>query len=92
VPSLFVLFRLVLTGRFDTGVHLAISPFGGGGPATGPRLLPLAFPLALGLGGAVMLIIATVSWLQVIGALALLSAVAVALPALVVRVGAGEGG
>ncbi|HZA89019.1 MAG TPA: cytochrome d ubiquinol oxidase subunit II [Solirubrobacterales bacterium] len=92
VPSLFVLFRLVLTGRFDTGVHLAISPFGGGGPATGPRLLPLAFPLALGLSGAVMLIIATVSWLQVIGALALLSAVAVALPALVLRVGAGEGG
>jgi hypothetical protein len=39
-----------------------------------------------------MLIIATVSWLQVIGALALLSAVAVALPALVLRVGAGEGG
>jgi cytochrome bd ubiquinol oxidase subunit II len=91
-PSLFVLFRLVLTGRFDTGIRLGISPFGGGGPPTGVRPLPLAVPLALGLGGAVILIIATASWLQVIGALAMLFAVAVALPALVARVGAGEGG
>jgi len=92
VPSLFVLFRLVLTGRFDMGIRLGIPPLVGGGPAKGPRLLPLAVPLALGLGGAVILIIATASWLQMIGALAILFAMAVALPALVVRGGTAEGG
>jgi len=92
VPSLVVLFRLVLAGRFDMGVREETSLFRGGRPARGHRPLPLVVPAALGLGGGVMLLVATVSWLQVTGALAMLCAVAVALPALVVRMGAGDGG
>jgi cytochrome d ubiquinol oxidase subunit II len=88
VPSLFVLFRLVLTGRFDMGLPLGIPPRGGG-PPPGPRLPRPALPLALGLGGAVTLMVATASWLQMIGALAMVCAVALALPVLVVR-GGGE--
>jgi cytochrome d ubiquinol oxidase subunit II len=89
VPSLFVLFRLVVTGRFDLGARLGISESRGVARPAGPRVLPLPVPAALGVVGALVLVIATVSWLQVIGALAMLSAVGAALPALVVREEAG---
>lgn len=92
VPSLFLLFRLVLAGRFDLGARL---PVGGGakaGPSRRRGPAPLAVPTALGFGGASLLVIATATWLQVIGALAMLSAVGLALPALVLSEGADEGG
>jgi cytochrome d ubiquinol oxidase subunit II len=88
VPSLFVLFRLVLTGRFDLGAALSR---GEAGQLPRRRLLPLPPLAALGFAGAALLVVATATWLQVIGAVAMVSAVGFALPALVLREQAGEG-
>ena len=85
LPSLFVLFRLVLTGRFDMGAELGLPGSGDAAVRAEPRLAPLAVPAVLGVVGALVLVAATASWLQVIGAVAMLSAVGLALPAMVMR-------
>jgi cytochrome d ubiquinol oxidase subunit II len=82
VPSLFVLFRLVLVGRFDSDA--------GPQPQARPKLAvrPAArhqrpiVPLGLGLGAAALLLISSSSWLRVVAALALLCALAAAFPVL----------
>ena len=85
VPSLFVLFGLVLTGRFDPNARL------GGLQPERPRAagdsgrLALRVHLALGTAAALVLIVATASWLQVIAALWMLGAIALALPKLLVE-------
>jgi cytochrome d ubiquinol oxidase subunit II len=85
VPSLYVLFRLVLSGRFDPGARLS-APGPGRPPAeAGSPPPPLAAPLALGMGGAMLLVIATASWLRVFAALAMLAAIALALPLLLAQ-------
>jgi cytochrome bd ubiquinol oxidase subunit II len=82
IPSLFVLFRLVLKGRFDPG-----APFS----TTAPRVtieapnrgeLALGAPLALGVGATAVLILASAPWLQVAAAVVMLGAIALALPRL----------
>lgn len=85
VPSLFLLFRLVLTGRFDPHARLD-------GPdppmrASAAEIRPksLAPASASGAAGAALLLLASASWLQILGALAMLTAIAIALPALVMR-------
>jgi cytochrome d ubiquinol oxidase subunit II len=85
VPSLFVLFRLVLTGRMDPGARVSAPPPGPPTAAAGPRARPLAVPLTLGVGAAVLLVFATASWLQLAAALALLGALALALPRLLTQ-------
>jgi cytochrome bd ubiquinol oxidase subunit II len=90
VPSLFVLFRLVLTGRMDPGARVSAPPPGRPRAAAGSRARPLAVPLALGMGAAVLLLFATVSWLQLVAALAMLGALALALPRLVTQKQSGE--
>jgi cytochrome bd ubiquinol oxidase subunit II len=82
VPSLFVLFRLVLAGRFDPG-----APVGLGRPVAekAPRSwwpLPLAVAAGLATAAAVVLLLATASWLQTFAALVLLGAIALAYPTL----------
>jgi hypothetical protein len=47
-------------------------------------------PLAVGAGAAILLVIATVSWLQVVAALAMLGAIALALTRLVTLTQPGE--
>jgi cytochrome bd ubiquinol oxidase subunit II len=85
VPSLFVLFRLVLSGRFDPVARIS---------ARGPepvraqldsRLPSLALILTFGVSAAMLLIVATSTWLRVVAALAMLGAMAVALPALLTQ-------
>lgn len=90
VPSLFVLFRLVLTGRFDPGARVSAVRSGRPRGAVGSRSLPLAVPFALGVGAAVLLVFAAVSWLQVVAALAMLAAIGLALPRLVAQGEPGE--
>lgn len=75
VPSLFLLFRLVLTGRFDAGARLSE------GLVEGPRARSrggrsATLPLAVGGAGALVLIVAEVSWLQYIGVSVMLAGVA----------------
>jgi cytochrome d ubiquinol oxidase subunit II len=82
VPSLFVLFRLVLAGRFDPGAAA-----GPGRPVkeTAPSSswpLPLAVPAGLATGAAIVLLLATASWLQTFAALVLLGGIALAYPTL----------
>jgi cytochrome bd ubiquinol oxidase subunit II len=90
VPSLFVLFKLVLAGRFDPDARAnAISPRRPREPL-GSRPPRLAVPLAVGVGAAMLLVIATVSWLQVVAALAMLGAIALALTRLVALTQPGE--
>jgi cytochrome bd ubiquinol oxidase subunit II len=84
-PSLYVLFRLVLSGRFDPGARMSAS-----GPErppahAGSRWPPLALLLTLGVGAAMLLSVATVSWLRVVAALAMLGAIAIALPTLLTQ-------
>jgi cytochrome d ubiquinol oxidase subunit II len=82
-PSLFVLFRLVLTGRFDPGAPVG-APLSGSVSAADESARPtLRVPLALGASAAAVLVVATASWLQVIAVLAMLGAIAVAMPRLV---------
>lgn len=85
-PSLFALFRLVLTGRFDPGAsHGAAAPGRRAAAGARHRSHPLAVPLALGVGGAAVLLVATASWLQVVAALAMLAGIGLALPRLVAQ-------
>ena len=85
VPSLFVLFRLVLVGRFDSDAAPQ--------PETRPKpaVRPLArqqrpiVALGLGLGAAALLLISSSSWLQALAALALLCALGAAFPVLLAR-------
>jgi cytochrome bd ubiquinol oxidase subunit II len=90
VPSLFVLFRLVLTGRMDPGARVSAPPPGPPTAAAGPRARPLAVPLTVGVVAAVLLVFATASWLQLAAALALLGALALALPRLLTQEQSGE--
>jgi cytochrome d ubiquinol oxidase subunit II len=90
VPSLFVLFRLVLTGRLDPHARVSAPPSGPRRGASGPPARPPAVPLTLGLGAAVLLVFATVFWLQVAAVLAMLGALALALPRLVTQKQSGE--
>jgi cytochrome bd ubiquinol oxidase subunit II len=90
VPSLYVLFSLVLAGRFDPAARMNIPPPGRPQVELGSRSPPLALPLTVGVGAATLLVGATVPWLQGVAALALLGAIALALPTLVVRNQPGE--
>jgi cytochrome bd ubiquinol oxidase subunit II len=90
VPSLFVLFRLVLSGRFDPGARLAAPRPERLAAEVGSRSSPLALFLTFGVGAAMLLVVATVSWLRVLGALAMLGAMAFALPALLRQKQRGE--
>jgi cytochrome bd ubiquinol oxidase subunit II len=81
IPSLFVLFKLVLAGRFDPGARVnAVPPQR---PRESSRPPGLAVPLTVGVGAAMLLVIASVSWLQVVAALAMLGAIALAVTRLV---------
>jgi cytochrome d ubiquinol oxidase subunit II len=83
IPSLFVLFRLVLAGRFDPGFSLSgngTEPDGGTGETSTPALRT---PLILGVVAALMLVVGTAFWLQAVAVVGLLVAVALALPRLV---------
>jgi cytochrome d ubiquinol oxidase subunit II len=90
VPSLYVLFSLVLAGRFDPGARMSNPAPGRPRLKLGSRLPPLALPLTVGGAAAMLLVGATVSWLQGVAALALLGAIALAGPSLVVRQQLGE--
>jgi hypothetical protein len=81
IPSLFVLFRLVLAGRFDPDARVNTVP--PPRPRESSRPPRLAVPLAVGVGASMLLVIATVSWLQVVAALAMLGAIALAMTRLV---------
>ena len=83
VPSLFVLFRLVLTGRFDLGAQLGRADEGEAEHAAGAKRVLV--PAAVGVVAALVLIVAEVSWLQLCAAAAMLVAVGVVLPALALR-------
>ena len=80
VPSLVLLFMLVLRGRFDAPAPAPVAPESrpAGAPAIGA-------PAALGAGGALLLLVTHAAWLQLIGALAMLMAAGTALPLLVMR-------
>jgi cytochrome bd ubiquinol oxidase subunit II len=82
VPSLVVLFRLVLSGRFDPGADLAAPEPERPSVQVGSRSAPVALFLTFGVGAAMLLVVATASWLRVLAALAMLGAMAFALPAL----------
>jgi cytochrome bd ubiquinol oxidase subunit II len=86
LPSLFVLFRLVLGGRFDPRAARA----SGSGPIpradeTNPALLRITAILAC--GAALVLVLATTPWLQISAAVALLGAIAGALPRMLIHSG-----
>jgi cytochrome d ubiquinol oxidase subunit II len=90
VPSLFVLFRLVLSGRFDPGARLAAPGRERLLADAGSRSPQLTLFLILGVGAAMLLLVATASWLRVVAALAMLAAMALAFPALLTRKQRGE--
>jgi cytochrome d ubiquinol oxidase subunit II len=90
IPSLFVLFKLVLAGRFDPGARVSAIPPRRPREALGSRPPRLVVPLAVGVGAGMLLVIATVSWLQVVAALAMLGAIALALTRLVALTQPGE--
>jgi cytochrome bd ubiquinol oxidase subunit II len=82
VPSLFVLFRLVLAGRFDPGAAAGLArPVKEKAPIRSWPL-PLAVSAGLAAGAAIVLLLATASWLQTFAALVLLAAIALAYPTL----------
>jgi cytochrome bd ubiquinol oxidase subunit II len=81
IPSLLVLFKLVLAGRFDPDARVNTVP--PPAPPGSSRPPGLAVPLTVGVGAAMLLVIATVSWLQVIAAIAMLGAIALAMTRLV---------
>jgi cytochrome d ubiquinol oxidase subunit II len=89
-PSLFVLFRLVLTGHFDSGRSRELLVVRRPRAPVGSTSLSLAMPLTLGVGAAVLLVVATVFWLQLVAALAMLGAIGLALPRLVGQKQPGE--
>jgi cytochrome d ubiquinol oxidase subunit II len=90
VPSLYVLFKLVLAGRLDPGARMSTAEPERPPAEVGSRSAPLALPLALGVVAAMLLVVATVSWLQGVAALAMLGATALALPMLLTREQPGE--
>ena len=82
VPSLFVLFRLVLAGRFDPGAAAGLTrPVKEKAPMSSWPL-PFAVPAGLATCAAIVLLLATASWLQTFAALVLLAAIALAYPTL----------
>jgi cytochrome d ubiquinol oxidase subunit II len=83
IPSLVVLFRLVLAGRFDPDARVSATASERPRPAAISSSPPLAMPVALGVAGALLLVVATASWLQAIAAFVMLAAIALALPMLV---------
>jgi cytochrome bd ubiquinol oxidase subunit II len=88
VPSLAVLFRLVLRGRFDLSAPIATPETGGRIPRR-PFHLTGCWPLGtLGAGGVLGLVLGSATWLQMLGAVVLLGAAGGALPALILREGA----
>jgi hypothetical protein len=88
LPSLGLLFRLVLRGRFDAEAPAASAGSSAPGAMPRSRRSAVAAPDAVGAAGALVLVIASASWLQVLAALAILAAAALALPVLVLREGA----
>lgn len=81
IPSLFALFKLVLTGRFDPGTRLsAASPEVHDDIGCGK--LALRLPACLGACGALALLLAETPWLQAGAALVMLGAIALAMPRL----------
>jgi cytochrome d ubiquinol oxidase subunit II len=90
VPSLYVLFRLVLAGRFDPDARMSASEPDRAPADAGSRSPPLTPILTFGLGAAMLLVVATASWLRVVAALAMLGAIGLALPILVAQNRPGE--
>jgi cytochrome d ubiquinol oxidase subunit II len=90
VPSLFVLFRLVLKGRMDPGARVSSPLPGLPRAAASFPTRPVAVPLTLASGAAVLLVFATASWLQLVATLAMLGALALALPRLVAQQHSGD--
>jgi cytochrome bd ubiquinol oxidase subunit II len=91
VPSLFVLFRLVLSGRFDPDARLSAPRPEPAPTDAGSRSPPLSLFLTFGVGAAMLLVVATASWLRALAALAMLGVMALALPALLRQRQRGEG-
>jgi cytochrome bd ubiquinol oxidase subunit II len=90
LPSLFVLFRLVLGGRFDPrAVRTSGSRRTPQADETNPE--PLRIAAILACGAALVLVLATTPWLQVSAAVALLATIAVALPLLLIHAGDASG-
>lgn len=91
VPSLALLFRLVLAGRFDPGRADERAD-----PDVRPRpRAPLGAPrgvAALAISGAIVLVVASASWLQGAGAVAMVAGTALAVPRLLLRAEAEERG
>jgi cytochrome d ubiquinol oxidase subunit II len=85
VPSLYVLFRLVLAGRFDPDARMSAAEPERPPADAGSRSPPLTLFLTFGVGAAMLLVVAAVSWLRVVAALAMLGAIAFALPVLLTR-------
>lgn len=84
VPSLYVLFSLVLAGRFDPGAPLS-APWPERPPVQVGARPPFALLLTFGVGAATLLVVATAYWLRLIAALAMLGAIALALPMLLTQ-------
>jgi cytochrome d ubiquinol oxidase subunit II len=91
LPSLFVLFRLVLAGRFDPRAVRGPSGSGAISRSDQPKPGPLRVALILACGAALVLVFAVSPWLQVGAALALLGAIAIALPRLLIHAGEASG-
>jgi cytochrome d ubiquinol oxidase subunit II len=91
LPSLFVLFRLVLAGRFDP--RAVRSPSGSGAIPRSDQSKPgpLRLTLILACGATLVLVFAVSPWLQVGAAVALLGAIAIALPRLLIHAGEASG-
>jgi cytochrome d ubiquinol oxidase subunit II len=83
VPSLFVLFRLVLAGRFDPGARVSSAVMERPGVAPVSDQPTLGLPLAVGAAAAAVLVVASATWLQGLAALTMFGAMALALPRLV---------
>src|SRR5215216_7792898 len=64
VPSLFVLFRLVLAGRFDPDTRMSAAAPDRSPMDTDSRSPALSLLLIFGVGAAMLLVVATVSWLR----------------------------
>jgi cytochrome d ubiquinol oxidase subunit II len=92
VPSLFVLFRLVLAGRFDPDTRMSAAAPDRSPMDTGSRSPALTLLLIFGVGAAMLLVVATVSWLRVVAALVMMGAMALALPTLLSQKQRGQSG
>lgn len=81
VPSLVFLFRLVLGGRFDAA---ASPPSGPERRARVRPLLPVPMPLAIAAIGAIVLVLSTAGWLQLVAVSVMLTGLVLAVPTLTV--------